>query len=155
LNQDKNERGFWSRVFFRDPPDPAPQSSKSAYSEGGTVDIDSGDEDYSYWRNAGSHARILLSIANGGAATQAEVTSFPCVLGRLADSATLVLPDTSVSRQHALIEHIGGGYYITDTNSSNGVIVNDVKLGNGERRQINSGDIIYIGRVKLHVRAMK
>jgi pSer/pThr/pTyr-binding forkhead associated (FHA) protein len=53
-----------------------------------------------------------------------------------------VLPDTSVSRQHALIAPSLHGYIITDR-STNGVLVNSMKVRGSQ--QLGQGDFIRIG----------
>lgn len=54
----------------------------------------------------------------------------------------LSLPDSSVSRQHALIERIGDSYNVTDLGSTNGTSVNEQKIQSAE---LTSGDRIQFG----------
>lgn len=54
----------------------------------------------------------------------------------------LSLPDSSVSRQHALIEQIGESYQVTDLGSTNGTSVNEMKIQSAE---LTSGDRIQFG----------
>ena len=61
-------------------------------------------------------------------------------IGRL-DICDLVLPLNTVTKKHALIENIEGEYYIHDTNSANGVVVNHEYI---EYQKLNDGDIISI-----------
>lgn len=66
------------------------------------------------------------------------------VIGRSRDS-DIVLTDSSVSRRHAQISRVGGGWAIEDLGSTNGVRVNgrDVR----GRQGIRSGDELEIGTV--------
>jgi hypothetical protein len=67
-------------------------------------------------------------------------------IGRSPDN-DLVLPDSSVSRHHAILERIGAGWFIRDLNSSNGTEVNgDRFLG---ERALRNDDEILLGRTRL------
>ena len=55
----------------------------------------------------------------------------------------LFLNDMTVSREHAVIEPVAGGYAISDTNSFNGVWVNNASVD--APRKLVSGDVIQIG----------
>ncbi|MFY9256373.1 MAG: diguanylate cyclase [Fuerstiella sp.] len=54
----------------------------------------------------------------------------------------LCLPDSSVSRRHALIERIDDQYQITDLGSTNGICVNECRL---QSAVLSPGDRIQIG----------
>jgi anti-sigma regulatory factor (Ser/Thr protein kinase) len=66
-------------------------------------------------------------------------------LGR-SKSVDVVLPDTSVSREHARITQEGPRWYIEDLGSSYGTEVNGDRV---TRVQLNEGDIIQLGDVDL------
>lgn len=68
------------------------------------------------------------------------------VVGRSRD-CDIVLADSNVSRRHAEIRPIGGGWAITDLGSTNGVRVNGVAVG-GAGHQLQGGDRIDIGTVQ-------
>lgn len=56
----------------------------------------------------------------------------------------VVLPDLLVSRNHAMVRRLGeGDYYIIDSGSSNGTLVNGVRVSGPT--QLRSGDRITIG----------
>ncbi|MCR9198392.1 MAG: GGDEF domain-containing protein [Planctomycetaceae bacterium] len=57
-------------------------------------------------------------------------------------SCGLCLPDSSVSRQHALIEKVGDGYFVTDLGSTNGTCVNEQKVSSVE---LTPGDRVQFG----------
>jgi two-component system, NtrC family, sensor kinase len=76
-----------------------------------------------------------------------EITS-PCILGR-GGKSQLAFPDPAISEQHALVEEIGGRFYISDVGSTNGVFVNDLRITS--KVSINQGDAILLGRTTFVV----
>lgn len=54
---------------------------------------------------------------------------WPKILGRIKDKADFLLPDPSVSRQHAELSFRDGQWLICDLNSSNGTYVNEQRIG--------------------------
>lgn len=63
------------------------------------------------------------------------------LLGRSKNGADLRLDDANVSRQHAMIEKVGGAYYVVDLGSTNGVFVSGERVA---RRALRDGDVIEI-----------
>lgn len=61
----------------------------------------------------------------------------------------IVLPDKSVSRQHAQLEIIEGNVTIQDLGSANGVFVNGKQI---EKETINEGDTVQIGKYSLELK---
>lgn len=62
----------------------------------------------------------------------------------------IVVSEQSVSRCHAIIGyHSAYGFYITDIGSSNGTKVNGRALRPTERRKLQDGDLIHMGRLKV------
>lgn len=62
----------------------------------------------------------------------------------------IFIPNSSVSRRHAVIGYCSGsGFYITDLGSSNGTRVNYHKLTPLERCILRDGDLIQFGPIKL------
>jgi hypothetical protein len=76
-----------------------------------------------------------LSIVVEG--TLYEVNKDRFVVGRGTRGSDLAIDDPGVSRQHALIEHAGGSYYLVDMGSTNGVEYQGERVA---RRQIAHGD---------------
>ena len=76
---------------------------------------------------------------------QVQPRDFPFVIGR-SSANDLVILDKEVSRRHALIDRIGGIYFIEDLNSKNGILVNRKRRG---RALLRSGDIISFGQVDV------
>jgi len=70
-------------------------------------------------------------------------------IGRHHDN-TVILHDPSLSRFHARLDYQNGKFYIQDLSSSNGVLVNDVKV---RRREIKDFDRITLGETMLLFRA--
>jgi len=74
-----------------------------------------------------------------------QIPAAGAVIGRSRE-CDIVLADANVSRRHAEIRPIGGGWAVTDLGSTNGVRVNGVAVG-GAGHQIQAGDRIDIGTV--------
>jgi hypothetical protein len=71
-------------------------------------------------------------------------------IGRAPDN-TLVINDPQSSSHHAEVGpgFGGSGYQVTDLNSTNGTFVNEQRLTPNTPRQLNTGDIIRIGALRL------
>jgi hypothetical protein len=69
-------------------------------------------------------------------------------LGR-ASQNTIVLDDTFISAEHAVIVQRDGGWWLTDRGSTNGTAVNDRPV-EGEVG-LQAGDVVVIGDVRLKV----
>ena len=69
-------------------------------------------------------------------------------LGR-SSASTIVLNDTMVSGEHAVISYRDGGWWLADRGSTNGTAVNDQPV-RGEVG-LASGDVIAVGQIRLKV----
>ncbi len=69
-----------------------------------------------------------------------EVTTMGSVAGN-----TVVLADPAVSRKHAGIRRVEGGYELADLGSTNGIYVNGRKI---PKKMLDQGDIIRIGNTE-------
>ncbi len=69
--------------------------------------------------------------------------------GRLA-TLEIVLDDSSVSRRHAEVRHVGEGWHVRDLDSTNGTYVNGVRIGPGEQ-PLKARDIVQFGKVAVIV----
>lgn len=78
-----------------------------------------------------------------------RIDGFPCIIGKMKETANLVLNDVSVSRIHAKLTEEDGQVYVQDCDSTNGTFVNDVLLEKEERIPIEADDEIKIGRIVL------
>lgn len=70
-------------------------------------------------------------------------------LGKKKGEADIVLEDASVSRLHARITKEKETFFIEDLNSTNGTFKNGLQLQPYERRELEEGDEIKLGRVTL------
>jgi ABC transport system ATP-binding/permease protein len=87
---------------------------------------------------------IILEGFNVGA--QYPLRSSPTLIGR-GEECDIALNDTSVSRQHCVLERDEHGrFQVLDKNSSNGVRVNGMEV---RRITLYAGDIIELGDVQL------
>lgn len=69
------------------------------------------------------------------------------IIGRLPKCA-IPLDDAGASREHARIYRRGGGYFIVDLNSKNGVFVNGARV---EKAALGDGDEIQIGETWMRL----
>jgi len=67
-----------------------------------------------------------------------------------ADTNTVPLTDTGVSRKHCGIRRVDGGYELADLGSTNGVYVNGNKVA---RHKLEIGDVIRVGTTEMVFRA--
>lgn len=72
----------------------------------------------------------------------------PVCIGKKKEEADLVLSDISVSRLHARILEQEGNLFLEDLNSTNGTYKNGLRLQPYEKRQLENGDEIRIGRLE-------
>lgn len=70
-------------------------------------------------------------------------------MGKKKGEADIVLEDASVSRLHARITKEKDTYFIEDLNSTNGTFKNGLQLQPYEKRELEEGDEIKLGRVVL------
>jgi HD-GYP domain-containing protein (c-di-GMP phosphodiesterase class II) len=93
--------------------------------------------------------RIVLSLVASGPAPR--TWSSPCQLriGRLPE-LEVALDDMSVSRLHAEVLLSDGGWVVRDRGSSNGTILNDVRIGRTPQ-PLRLGDSIRVGNLTFRV----
>ena len=70
-------------------------------------------------------------------------------IGKKKEETDVFLGDMSVSRLHARVVTEGDICYIEDLNSTNGTFKNGLRLQPYERRELEEGDEIRVGRVEL------
>lgn len=70
-------------------------------------------------------------------------------LGKKKGEADVVLEDASVSRLHARITKEQDVHYLEDLNSTNGTFKNGLQLQPYEKRELEEGDEVRLGRVTL------
>jgi len=89
-----------------------------------------------------SMASIVLPSGQRISLNQGTVT-----VGRLPE-CTISINDSNISRKHAEMRQAGGEYVVADLGSTNGTLVNGIRI-TGQQR-LNEGDIISFG--STHVR---
>jgi len=88
-------------------------------------------------------AKLLVQESQG--AREFELVDLEVNIGRELDNA-LRLADPSISRHHAVIRQGTGGYEIQDLQSSNGVLLNGVRVA---AAQLKDGDRITLGQMQM------
>ena len=87
-----------------------------------------------------------LAIEDGDDIVILPLNVFVLRIGR-SPAAGLTLDDATVSRRHAVLLHDDTGVRVLDDRSLNGVWVNDERVTEAVLRD---GDVIVLGRVRLH-----
>ena len=101
-------------------------------------------------KNGGVSSGVLFVFSSSG--TSSRWTSTPVAsnnritIGR-DNRCSIVLPHVSVSKLHATITRERDGYYISDNNSTNGVIVNNRRIRG--KIKLHEKDVIVITNTKL------
>lgn len=60
--------------------------------------------------------------------------------------------DSTISRSHARISAAGGGYTVSDLNSTNGTFVNGVKVEPGRSAALKNGDKLVLSEEEFEFR---
>jgi hypothetical protein len=97
---------------------------------------------------AGGKARLRFEMPTPDGFTLLHVDHFPFTIGRR-HGHDLVLPDSRVSRDHAVVEAASGGYVLRDLGSRNGTLVNGQSISEAGLRE---GDRLSIGSFEVTVR---
>ncbi len=92
----------------------------------------------------------LLALNGGAVGGEWDVRGAMLILGRDQD-CDISLPDSSVSRQHAQIMRQQDGYFLSDLQSANGTILNDVLLS--APALLHPGDLLRLGEIVLRCEA--
>lgn len=89
--------------------------------------------------------KLILTIESGSLAGQEfDLSNGFITIGRSENSSIRFDPQTEkiASKQHAFVEALADGFYITDNQSTNGTLVNGQKIQNVK---LNNGDTIQFG----------
>lgn len=90
----------------------------------------------------------LLKLTSGPSKDKLIPLAERLTIGRSAEN-DLVIADSLLSRNHAVIERAGGGYQVSDLGSGNGTLVNGVLIGKPTR--LKPGDVVQIGDTRITV----
>ena len=96
--------------------------------------------------------KIVFEILNVEAGNNSRIEtelSKSLIVGR-ADICDVSIKDGKMSRQHFSLEDRNGAIFIRDLQTTNGTLVNGVKLSGAKK--LNSGDVISAGSMKIRVR---
>ncbi len=104
------------------------------------------------WMRQPSPRAELITVAGevGSSVTEGVIFDIQGVttLGR-AESARVVLDDSSVSAHHAMLRPVDGGWAIEDLGSRNGTLVNGRPVTS--QVTLSCGDGVQLGRVRLRL----
>src|ERR1700682_1182482 len=95
-------------------------------------------------------ARLIISSPDGKKGIL-ELNKLITTIGR-GNANDLVLNDSSVSRFHAVVKIQDRSVIIADRGSTNGVVINSVKIH--RETELKSGDSAVIGRYELRLEAI-
>lgn len=93
----------------------------------------------------GNRAGIKLVAMNAPSYFELVIDRDDVIIGKKQELVDLVIPfNKMISRKHCRITNMNGINYINDEDSANGTYVNGVRLNQGQRIQINRGDVIRL-----------
>ena len=113
--------------------------------------LDLHDGDKVYFQENDSN-RLLIAFSCRVQTQSSRIESYSLldkprfVIGRQ-NGCDIVIPHPTVSRQHCIITYEGGGFYIADNNSMNGVLLNGTPLS--RKSKLNAMDKITIADTTL------
>lgn len=110
------------------------------------------DEDYGrtiYVQEPAAERQAQRKLETSKGKLVAVLESPVLTLGKKKGEADVVLEDASVSRLHARITKEQDIHYLEDLNSTNGTFKNGLQLQPYEKRELEEGDEVKLGRVTL------
>jgi len=147
--KEKGLKGLWNRIFGK---------KKEA-----VVEFDYSLGDYSQERQEefgdcqetvffeSQEEGWKLQWKERGRTKTAALVSLPVTVGKIREEVSIVMTDSSVSRVHCRFVEQDGGIAIVDMNSTNGTVLNGMRLRPGEIMGIAKNDEILIGKVRALV----
>jgi hypothetical protein len=96
---------------------------------------------------------VRITISVGSQHTTAEVSSFPCLIGREADRCDVIISEPAVSRRHARFLKEGEDIFIEDVSEHNGTFLNEMKIPPQGKARLHEGDMITLGRAHIRIDA--
>ena len=91
----------------------------------------------------------VLEVLNKGRQSFFELDRDRVRIGRSSGNDLVLSDDTTVSREHAVLECFGSRWLIRDLDSANGTDVNGTRLIAGSQRALSNDDEVIIGRTRL------
>lgn len=91
----------------------------------------------------------ITCLAGADAYQEWDLSDFPCVIGRNASIAQVVITDSRISGIHAKLALEGDAVMISDAISSNGTFVNGEKIT--VPTELLTGDTVVIGETELYI----
>jgi pSer/pThr/pTyr-binding forkhead associated (FHA) protein len=88
----------------------------------------------------------ITVVAEGKPGAVHILSDVPHIVGR-GDEATIQIDDPKVSRNHARLHLLQGRYFIEDSGSENGILVDGRRV---RSKALDPGDIIDVGRIQLY-----
>jgi len=88
-------------------------------------------------------AHYLVVVEGSEPGKRIELSSTALTIGRDAKQATMVFPDTGISRVHALVSVVNGRAVVEDLQSTNGTFVDATRVAT--RTTLREGNIVRIG----------
>lgn len=143
---------FDSRKKDREMRDQYRQNMQEIMSGHAVAEDSAYDEDYGrtiYIEEPAAEREAQRKIETPKGKLIAVVKDSVLTLGKKKGEADIVLEDASVSRLHARITKEKETFFIEDLNSTNGTFKNGLQLQPYERRELEEGDEIKLGRVTL------
>lgn len=93
----------------------------------------------------GQNSTYSLSLIRNNSGEKISVDITPFAIGKDRQIVDYVLNNDSVSRHHATIIFEDRNYYIIDNGSTNGTMIEGIRLQLGEKAELGNGYIISIG----------
>ena len=93
----------------------------------------------------GQNSAYSLSLIRNSTGEKVAVEITPFAIGKDRQSVDYVLDNDSVSRNHATIIFEDGNYFIIDNGSTNGTMIEGVRLQTAEKAELGNGYLISIG----------
>lgn len=126
-------------------------AEESTYGTGREADEEY-EEEYGktvYIEESRSPAELVRRLYTADGRILMQLKEETCTIGKKKGEVDLVLEDFTVSRMHARISKEADGMYLEDLNSTNGTCKNGLRLEPYEKRKLEAGDEIKIGKVVL------
>ena len=89
---------------------------------------------------------VARLIPAGGAGEAVDLYPGPTTIGRRTSNDVVIAGDPYISGRHAQLDCDDTGCYVTDLQSTNGTLLNGVKLDPGVRVRVEDGDELTIGQ---------